>query len=184
MKRLVIMGMTLLMLGGMSGCNKSSSKREQSSSPKTEVSKPSALDNAKANVSSLFMDSSHGELLEGTTLETIESIENDAQELKPSKTKDRLLTDVKKAKKLWPAFAKAESKRAATENSELAEKLDAEEASKAAEEKESKEAEESSKAESKSVADAKAASKASTAAKYKATYPGTKNHVYGSCGHV
>lgn len=104
----------------LTACGKSSSNNTDSSS-KSSVKKDSALDVAKMDVDSLFADSKHTKLLEGTTDETIDDVSDKVSALKKSSAKSKLEKDVKKAKELWPAFkasiAKSDSIAAAKKES-------------------------------------------------------------------
>ena len=151
----------------LTACGKSSSNNTDSSS-KSSVKKDSALDVAKIDVDSLFADSKHTKLLDGTTKSGIESVKKEVNDLAKSDKQSQLKKDVLTAERLWPAFEqesiKKESEKVAKSTSESAAKAE-KTASKSASYAAKKAAEESEiKATSESIARANSESQAKEAA--------------------
>lgn len=172
------MGIALLSVVTLSACgNDKSTKPDTSSHVSSKVKKTSAEDKAKIDVDSLFDNSEHTKLLDGTTSETITDIKNEVNNLKNSDTKTKLLADIKKANELWPDFKKKSDQKSAVEQSKMDSKASSEESSKAA--SSSKASAESSKkaAEENAKASSEAAS-SKTASEAAAKQP-SNNTVYG-----
>lgn len=107
-KKVVILGTTTLLIGiGLTACDDNNKSTESSAKHSTST-KISPLSKAKTDVDSLFDDSNHTKLLEGTTLAGIKSVSKEVSQLPKSNTKTSLLADIKFANSSWPEF-KAET---------------------------------------------------------------------------
>lgn len=178
MKKLLIMGIALLSVATLSACgNDKSTKPDTSSHVSSKVKKTSAEDKAKIDVDSLFDNSEHTKLLNGTTSETITDIKNEVNNLKNSDTKTKLLADIKKANELWPDFKKKSDQKSTVEQSKIDSKASSEESSKAA--SSSKASAESSKKAAEESAKASSEAASSKAASEAAEKLPSNNKVYG-----
>ncbi|WP_436670370.1 toxin Cry1Ac domain D-VI-related protein [Lactiplantibacillus argentoratensis] len=106
-KKVVVLGATLLIGMGLTACDGNSKSSESSTKHSTSSEKVNMLSKAKTDVDSLFDDSDHTELLEGTTLSGIKSVSKEVSRLPKSNAKTRLLADIKFANSLWPEFKAA-----------------------------------------------------------------------------
>ncbi|WP_076633251.1 toxin Cry1Ac domain D-VI-related protein [Lactiplantibacillus plantarum] len=102
-KKVVVLGATLLIGVSLTACS-DSNKSARSSDSHSTSSKISPLSKAKTDVDSLFDDTDHTRLLEGTTLASIKSVSKEVSRLPKSNAKTHLLADIKFANSLWPEF--------------------------------------------------------------------------------
>lgn len=136
MKKITTLGATALLALTLVGCGNNAKHKSVENKNNTTLSK------AKVDVDSLFTNSKHNKLLDGTTMNSIKEVDNEVSKLKDSKTKDDLKKDTKKAKALYPEF----KKELAHKNSISSSK--AESSAKVAESKQSEKAKKSRVAES------------------------------------
>lgn len=100
MKRIPILGLVLLTAISLSACGSNSNKTSTS-----------ALSKAKTDVDSLFANSAHNKLLDGTTLDSINSTAKEVANLKDSVSKNKLKKDTETAKSLYPTFKKENTRK-------------------------------------------------------------------------
>ncbi|MFP7242979.1 toxin Cry1Ac domain D-VI-related protein [Pediococcus pentosaceus] len=112
MKKVPTLGLLLLMTLSLSACGSKSSKANTKENTDT-------LSKAKTDVDSLFTNSAHNKLLDGTTLDSIESTEKEVTSLKDSSTKTKLKKDTKTAKALYPAFKKENTRKESISTSKV-----------------------------------------------------------------
>ena len=117
----------------LSGCNNG---KDIKSNTTSHVSSKKSIDKslkiAQQDTNALFDNDSHTKLLKGTSSpDTIKLVEQEVKELKGSKEKNKLLTDIEHAKKLWAPLAKDAEKFGAyqpSKKNDEQKKLEAEEA--------------------------------------------------------
>lgn len=108
MKKWLTVIVLLLSILTLSSCN---NNKDIKSSTSSRVSSKKKIDKslkiAQQDTNALFDNDSHTKLLRGTSSpDTIKLVEQEVNELKESKEKNKLLTDIEHAKKLWAPLAK------------------------------------------------------------------------------
>ncbi|WP_125606360.1 toxin Cry1Ac domain D-VI-related protein [Lapidilactobacillus bayanensis] len=133
MKKWLTVIVLLLSIMTLSGCNNDKDIKSSTSSrvsSKKKIGK--SLKIAQQDTNALFDNDSHTKLLRGaSSSDTIKLVEQEVKELKDSKEKNKLLTDIEHAKKLWVPLAKDAEKFGAYQPSKKTDeqkKLEAEEA--------------------------------------------------------
>lgn len=140
MIKIATLGTTVLLALTLAGCGNSDKKVSQKSSSTSTIK---LIDKAKLDTDGLFVDNTRTKLLDGTTSDGINDVQKEVTSLKNSKTKTKLLRDVKKAKQLLPALKKSTDEAYSSESKKQESKLLEKEQS---EDAESKAQEDSSRA--------------------------------------
>ena len=164
----VLLVLSAIIVSATSGGGDSSSHAKKQDENSSSTKKLTKLEKAKTNVDTLFANSKHTKLLDGTTKSGIESVKKEVNDLAKSDKQNQLKKDVLTAERLWPAFEqesiKKESEKVAKSTSESAAEAE-KAASKSASYAAKKAAEESEiKATSESIARADSESQAKEAA--------------------
>ncbi|MDT3394571.1 MAG: hypothetical protein LIR10_08370 [Bacillota bacterium] len=144
-KKLYIITGLLTSMFLLASCG-SESHKTTGTSHVSSSKKISKLEQAKTDVDSLFDDTAHTKLLEGTTIDGIQSTKKEINRLPSSSSKQKLLDDIAQAERLWPAFKVELDAKEADESAKEASKASSEQA-----ESDKKESQYSSKLESKSA---------------------------------